>query len=86
MPPRTGTAHPELGASTVAADMRTAESALVVSVVVIAISLRLKTSVMVGLDLQEDYFRRAESVYPTLVGIGHDPTLVGIGAYLSRYC
>jgi hypothetical protein len=54
MPPRTGTAHPELVASTVAADMRTAESALVVSVVVIAISLRLKTSVMVGLDLQAD--------------------------------
>jgi hypothetical protein len=54
MSPRTGTAHPELGVSPVAADMRTAEPALVVSVVVIATSLRLKTSVMVGLDLQAD--------------------------------
>jgi hypothetical protein len=54
MSPRTGTAHPELGASTVAAEMKTAEPALVVSVVIIAISLRLKTSVMVGLDLQAD--------------------------------
>jgi hypothetical protein len=52
--PRTGTIHPELGASTVVADTRTAEPALVVSLVVIAISLRLKTSVMVGLDLQAD--------------------------------
>jgi hypothetical protein len=54
MSPRTGTAHAELGASTVAAHMSPAEPALVVGVVVIAISFRLQASVMVGLDLPLD--------------------------------
>jgi formate hydrogenlyase subunit 4 len=54
MSPRTGTAHPELGASTEATRMRPAEPAIVAGVVVIAISFRLKTSVMVERDLQLD--------------------------------
>ena len=52
--PRAGTAHPALAASTVAARMGPAEPALVVCVVVIAMSLRPKTSGMIGLDLQLD--------------------------------
>jgi hypothetical protein len=54
MAPRTGPTNPELGTSTVAADMSSAEPALVVWVIVIAISLRLKIAVMIGLDLQSD--------------------------------
>jgi hypothetical protein len=48
------TAHPERGASIVAAHMSPVEPALAVCVVVMAFSLHLKTSVMVGLDLQLD--------------------------------
>ena len=54
MAPGTGPTNPELGTSTVAADMSSAEPALAVWVIVIAISLRLKIAVMIGLDLQSD--------------------------------
>jgi len=54
MAPRTGPTDPELGTSTVAADMSATEPALVVCVFVITISLRLKIAVMIGLDLQSD--------------------------------
>src|ERR1700730_4812537 len=82
---RAGTAHPALGASTVAARMGPAAAAFGACVVVMAISFRLKTSVMVGLEVEARVVSRRGRVYPTLVGIGYDSTLVGTGSYRSRH-
>jgi hypothetical protein len=58
--PRPGPAHPELHASVVAAPRSPAEPAFVVGVVVMAMSLRLTTSIMVGLICRYTRFARPQ--------------------------